>query len=115
MIGFELTPGQRGDIRVANSLLATLPKAEHVLGDTAYDGDGLRALLAERGSTAVIKPNPTRKNVPAFDKATYKLRNLIERAFAHLKDWRRVATRYDKLARNFASTVALAAIIIWWV
>ena len=114
MIGFALTPGQRGDIRVANSLLATLPKADFVLGDTAYDGDNLRAFLVERGSTAVIKPNPTRKNLPAFDTATYKLRNLIERAFAHLKDWRRVATRYDKLPRNFASTVALAAIIIWW-
>ncbi len=114
MIGFELTPGQRSDIGVANSLLATLPKAEHVLGETAYDGDGLRALLAERGSTAVIKPDPTRKNVPAFGTGTYKLRNLIERTFAHLKDWRRVSIRYDKLARNLGSTVAPAAIIFWW-
>jgi transposase len=85
-----------------------------VLGDTAYDGDSLRALLVERAAPRVIKPNPTRKNLPAFDTATDKLRNLIERAFAHLKDWRRVASRYDKLARNFASIVALAAIIIWW-
>jgi transposase len=114
LIGFNLTPGQRGDIRVADSLLATLPKAGYVLGDSAYDGNDLRSFLAERGTTAVIKPNPKRKNIPAFDKATYRLRNLIERAFAHLKDWRRVATRYDKLARNFAATVALAAIIIWW-
>ncbi|WP_428488744.1 transposase [Rhodopila sp.] len=58
LIEFELTPGQRSDIGVANSLLATLPKVEQVLGETAYDGDGLRALLAERGSTAVIKPDP---------------------------------------------------------
>jgi putative transposase len=74
----------------------------------------LRAFLVERGTTAVIKPNSTRKNVPPFDKLTDKLRNLIERAFSHLKDWRRVATRYDKLARNFAATVALATMIIWW-
>ena len=113
MIGFDLTPGQRGDIRVANTLLATLPKADYVLGDTAYDGDLLREFLAERGTQPVIKPNPTRKHIPAFDQAIYKQRNLIERAFAHLKDWRRLATRYDKLARNFAATVALAAIIIW--
>jgi transposase len=99
---------------VADTLLAALPKADYVLGDTAYDGDRLRAFLAERGTSAVIKPNPTRKNVPLFDKAIYRLRNLIERAFSHLKDWRRVATRYDKLARNFAATVALAAMIIWW-
>ena len=114
LIGFDLTPGQRGDIRVAGTLLATLPKAAQVLGDSAYDGDLLRAFLAELGTTAVIKPNPTRSNVPLFDKTAYKLRNLIDRAFSHLKDWRRVATRYDKLARNFAATVALAAIIIWW-
>jgi transposase len=114
LIGFNLTPGQRGDIRVADTLLKTLPKADYLLGDTAYDGDKLRVFLAERGTTAVIKPNPTRKQVPAFDTAIYKLRNLIERAFSHLKDWRRVATRYDKLARNYAATVALSAIIIWW-
>ena len=62
----------------------------------------------------MIKPNPTRTNVPDFDAVLYKQRNLIERAFSHLKDWRRVATRYDKLARNFRATVALAAIVIWW-
>jgi transposase len=52
--------------------------------------------LAERATTALIKPNSARKHVPAFDKATYRLRTLIERASSHLKDWRRVATRYDK-------------------
>jgi transposase len=114
LIGFDLTPGHRGDIRAADTLLVRLPKADYVLGDTAYDGDLLRAFLAERGTTAVIKPNRTRKPVRAFDRTSYKLRNWVERAFSHLKDWRRVATRYDKLARNFAATVALAAIIIWW-
>jgi putative transposase len=103
-----------GDIRPAQDLLRPLPASEHLLADTAYDSDAFRAFLAEQDTTAVIKPNPTRKNMPAFDERRYKDRNLIERAFPHLKDWRRVATRYDKLARNFAAAVALAAIIIWW-
>jgi putative transposase len=75
-----------------------------------YDSNNFRAFLAGRGSTPVIKPNPTRKNPPPFDQLSYKGRNVIERAFCHLKDWRRVATRYDKLARNFQATVALAVI-----
>ena len=92
-----------------------MPKVAHVLGDTAYDSDHLRSFLAKRASTAVIKPSSIRTNVPDFDAVIYKLCNLIERAFSHLKDWRRIATRYDKLSRNFHATVALAAIMIWWV
>jgi hypothetical protein len=67
-----------------------------------------------RGAPA-IKLNPTRKNVPPFDKAFYKGRNVIERAFSHLKDWRWVATRYDKLARNFRATATLALLFRWWI
>ncbi len=91
-----------------------MPTADYLLADTAYDSDAFREFLVGRGSTPVIKPNPTRKNLPSFDQLRYKGRNVIERAFSHLKDWRRVATRYDKLARNFQATVALAAILIWW-
>ena len=115
LIAFDLTPGQRGDIRPAAALLATLPEPDYVLADTAYDGDTLRRAIATRGAIAVIKPNPTRKTVPVFDQAIYKSRNLIERAFSHLKDWRPVATRYDKLARNFRATGALAIMLIWWI
>ena len=86
LIAFAITPGQRGDIRPAAALLATLPKPDYVLADTAYDADKLRQSLAERGAIAVLKPNPTRINVPAFDKAVYRLRNRIERALPHLKD-----------------------------
>ena len=114
LIAFDLSPGQVHDSRPAATLLEPLPAAAYVLGDTAYDSDGFRLFLSNRGSTPVIKPNPTRKNVPPFDEARYKSRNLIERAFSHLKDWRRVATRYDKLARNFHATVTLATILIWW-
>lgn len=91
-----------------------MPAAKRLLADAAYDGDALRQFLTDRGSLPVIKPNPTRKTAVPFDTTTYKERNGIERAFSHLKDWRRVATRYDKLARNFQATVALAASIIWW-
>lgn len=62
----------------------------------------------------VIPNNPTRKRFHPFDPTAYKQRNLIERMFCRLKDFRRVATRYDKLAVNFAAAVALAAIVIWW-
>jgi transposase len=81
LIAFDITPGQRGDMPPAAALLATLPKPDHVLADTAYDGDRLRGSMEARGATAVIKPNPTCKNVPAFDTVVYRLRNLIERAW----------------------------------
>jgi transposase len=115
LIAFDLSAGQMGDVRSAEGLIDRLPTAALVLADTAYDSDKFRAFLAERGSTPVIKPNPTRKNIPPFDKAASKARNVIERAFSHLKDWRRVATRYDKLARNFRATVTLAMLFRWWI
>ena len=114
MIAFTITPGQRGDIRPAADLLAPLPAARTLLADAAYDSNAFRTFLESRETTPVIKQNPTRKNVHPFDKGAYKGRNIIERAFSRLKDWRRVATRYDKLARNFTSTVILAILTIWW-
>jgi transposase len=89
-----------GDVRSARSLIEKLPKVALVLADTADDSDKFRKFLITRSSIPVIKPNSTRKNIPPFDEVSYKGRNVIERAFSHLKDWRRVATRYDKLARN---------------
>ena len=81
--------------------------------DAAYDRDGLRRFLKERGTVPVIPNNPTRKRHHPFDGAAYRRRNLIERMFCRLKDWRRIATRYDKLAANFAAAFILAAITIW--
>ncbi len=66
----------------------------------------------ERGTLPVIASNPTRKRYQPFDAEASKQRNLVERAFCGLKDWRRIASRYGKVARNFAAAVALAAIII---
>jgi len=110
VIAFELTGGNRHDIRPAAGLIDRLPPAKSLLADAAYDSDAFRAFLTARGTTPVIKQNPTRKRLHPFDKAAYKGRNIIERAFSHLKDWRRVATRYDKLARNFCATVIIASI-----
>lgn len=115
LIAFDVTAGQTGDVRSAPSLIEKLPKAAQVLADTAYDSDQFRQFLIARGSTQVVKPNPTRKTIPPFDKLSYKGHNVIERAFSHLKDWRRVATRYDKLARNFRATVTLAILFRWWI
>ena len=109
-----MTKGQLGDIRAALALLGALPPARICAADTAYDANGLRQFLAERGTMPVIPNNPTRKRYHRFDRDAYRRRNLVERMFCRLKDWRRIATRYDKLARNFISAVALAATIIWW-
>ena len=91
-----------------------MPPACLCAADAAYDSGGLRLFLQERGTQPVIPNNPTRKNLQPFDPELYKLRNLIERMFCRLKDWRRIATRYDKLATNFGAAITLAAIVNWW-
>jgi len=102
-------------VRVAAALLAPLPPSSLCAADAAYDSDALRLFLIERGTQPVIPNNPTRKRLQPFDPEAYKRRNIIERTFCRLKDWRRVATRYDKLAANFASACCLAAILTWWI
>ena len=87
---------------------------ERLLADRAYDAASLRDWLAERGTEPVIPPNPTRKNPHAYDRDAYRGRNLIERMFCRLKDFRRIATRYDKRADIFLSAVCIAAAITWW-
>jgi transposase len=114
IITFELTEGNRHDIPPAQGLVGKVRAAETMLGDAAYDSDAFRTFLTDRGTTPEIKQNPTRKKLHPFDRTAYRGRNVIERAFCRLKDWRRVATRYDKLARNFAATVVIAAIIKDW-
>jgi transposase len=114
VLDFVLTPAQRGDAPVAPGLLDKLPPAGACLADTAYDSNALRDMLLARGTEPVIPNNPTRKRHHPFDRRRYRHRNIIERAIGRLKDWRRIHTRYDKLARNFASAVAIAAIIQGW-
>jgi transposase len=86
-----------------------------LLADRAYDAKSLRDVLVERRIKAVIPPNPTRKHPHRYDANAYKARNLIERMFCRLKDFRRIATRYDKRADIFLSAVLLAAALTWWI
>ena len=84
------------------------------MADKAYDTNSLRALLKANGIEPIIPSIRRRKPLIPYDMRAYRERNLIERMFCRLKDFRRVATRYDKLARNFLAGVILAAALIWW-
>ena len=112
---FTLSAGQRGDAPLAPVLIESLPAARLCIADTAYDSDAFRHLLIARGTLPVIPNNPTRKHRHPFDPVAHRLRNLIERAFCRLKDWRRIATRYDKLASNYAAAICIAIVTTWWI
>jgi transposase len=103
------------DVTVAPDLLGLAGSLERLSADKAYDTNAFRQLLAERGTEAVIPSIARRKPPIPHDALVYRQRNLIERMFGRLKDFRRIATRYDKLARNFLAAVAIAAIIVWWI
>ena len=113
-IGFELTAGQHGDAPVALALLAPWPSAKLCIADAAYDSNGIRSFLLARGILPVIPNNPTRNQHHPFDRSAWRKRNLIERVFCRLKDFRRIATRYDRRADVFLSAVYLAATVTWW-
>ena len=112
-LGFLLTPGQAHDLQGADALLPHM-KADVLLADKAFDADErlIEPLLAA-GKTVVIPPRSTRKNPRPFDKEMYKARHLIENFYCRLKQFRAIATRYDKTARNFLAAIHLAAAIIW--
>jgi transposase len=107
-----LTGGQRGDCPQAHGLIEGLP-ADVVMADAAYDADPLRQAIAEKGAIAVIPSNPSRARKYPLDKHLYAQRHLVECCFSKLKQFRRVATRYEKTARNYLSIVTLAATILW--
>ena len=111
--GFLLTPGQACDRDGADALLPGLA-APIVLADKGYDADE-RVLqpLAQAGKTAVIPPRTNRKVQREYDKDLYQARHLIENFFCKLKQFRAIATRYDKTARNFLAAVHLAAATVW--
>jgi len=113
-VAFTLTPGNEHDLDGARDLLAIVVAPSRLIADRAYDAKSLRDWLSQRGTDAVIPPNPTRKHPHAWDADAYKTRNLIGRMFCRLKDYRRVATRYDKLARNFLAGAFIAATVTWW-
>jgi len=109
-----LTPGNVSDMKAAPALLERAGPMRYLLGDKGYDADRLRRLAREAGATPVIPGRRNRKRTIRYDEQRYRGRHLIENAFCRLKDFRRVHTRYDKLATNFLSAVALATVVAFW-
>jgi transposase len=112
-LAFMLTPGQAHDLEGTDALLPQMA-ADTLLADKAFDADKrvIEPLLAA-GKTAVIPPKSNRKIQRHYDKEAYKARHLIENFFCKLKQFRAIATRYDKTARNFLAAIHLVAAIIW--
>ncbi|WP_372342202.1 IS5 family transposase [Geothrix sp. PMB-07] len=111
-VDFVLTPGQSHESKQLGSLLMGR-EAGAVLGDRAYDGKSCRDQIASIGAEAVVPPHPCRKDPAAFDKHFYKARHAVENLFAKLKQYRSLATRYDKTMRNYSAMVAIACVLTW--
>ena len=111
----HLTPGNASDVKVAPEVIAAVPgRLRRLAADRGYDADALRRDLRSAGTLPVIPGRRSRNRPIRHDQARYKDRWRIEAAFCRLKDFRRIATRYDKLAANFASALALATVIAFW-
>ncbi len=112
-IRLELTPGQAGDAPVAATLLEDLAPGTTLIADRAYDTNAIRDLAAERGAWANIPPRSIRNGSFAFSTWVYRQRNLVERFFNQVKQFRGLATRYDRNPANYLAALKLAAIRIW--
>ena len=105
---FVLLPGQRHDSVGVEPLLLGI-SLEALIGDKAFDSDWLRAELNERGALAVTPPNGSRAGTIAYDKEMYKWRHLVENVFQKIKEFRRIAMRYDKTDTSFRAAIHLVA------
>ena len=112
-IAFRLTGGQVADCSAGAALLADLSAARMLHGDKGYDSDPIRRQVEAAGVTPNI-PKTNRRWKPCFSSALYRNRNAIERMFCRLKDFHRVATRYDRLTTSFLAAVHIAAIVSYW-
>ena len=112
-LNFKITGGEVHDSQVASELIEMVDAGRYFIADKGYDSQAIRAKAGQHGMVAVI---PMRKNAKQpnmeFDSYLYKLRHLVENMFARLKHFRSIATRYEKLARNFSSMLYLACTII---
>lgn len=111
-VALSLTPGQVADITQAEPLLDRI-EAGALIADKGYDSNALVTALEERDITPVIPPRANRKEQRTTDFALYRERNLVERFFCTLKNYRAIATRYDKLASTFLAGVLLVCVLIW--
>lgn len=111
-----LTEGQTSDHIGAKILYPALPDgAKTLIGDKGYDSDEYRAALKAKGITPCIPPRSNRKSPETYCKTLYKQRHKVENMFGRLKDWRRVAMRYDRCAHTFFSAILIAATVIYWI
>lgn len=113
-IAFDVTAGQTNDCSQAASLIAKVPDAEVIFADKGYDTETIRAQVEQQGSKVVIprKRNSLKGNAD-LDKGLYRNRHLVENAFARLKHFRAVASRFDKLKKNYESVIAMACSFLW--
>jgi transposase len=111
-VRLALSPGQTHEMKLAHGLLAGIHDA-YVAGDMAYDARSLVDALGAQRCTVVIPSNPTRSERRKIDTHLYKERCLVEHLFQRLKRFRRVAMRFEKLARNFLAFVQLACVLVW--
>lgn len=102
------------DYKGAAQLLNVLPKAKELLADRGYDADWFRNALLKKGITPCIPPRKTRKIPIEYDKNLYKQRHKVENMFGRIKDWRRIAMRYDRCAHTFFSAICIAAVVIFY-
>ena len=109
-----LSAGNINDITMAEALITAAGPIRRLLADKGYDADHLRQRLADQGAEAVIPSTASRRAPIPYDTLAYKERNRVERMWCRLKDFRRVATRYDKLADNYLSGVFIAAVCAYW-
>nr|WP_086008692.1 IS5 family transposase [Nitrobacter sp. Nb-311A] len=113
-VAFLLTGGQIADCTAGAVLLEEMPRSAILHGDKGYDSDAIRQQVEQRGTMPNIPPKANRKWKNCFSPVLYRDRNAIERMFCRLKDFRRVATRYDRLAVNFMAAVCIAATVSYW-
>jgi transposase len=113
-VRLTLTAGQAHDKHAVPTLLLGVPAGADVVADRGYDNPTVLDDIEAAKATAHIPTTKRKRTQRRVDPALYRHRNLIERCFNRLKHFRRIATRYDKLARNFAPAIALVAVVIWW-
>jgi transposase len=113
-IAFLLTGGQIADCTAAERLLEKMPASSILHGDKGYDSDAIRRQVEDKGALPNIPPKANRRWKNCFSPFLYKNRNAIERMFCRLKDYRRIATRYDRLASTFLAAVCIAATVSYW-
>lgn len=111
---FFMTAGQVSDYTGAAALLGSPPAAEWLIADRGYDAGWFREALKDKGIKPCIPGRKSRGKAVRYDKRRYKRRNGIEIMFGRLKDWRRIATRYDRCPKVFLSAIALAATVLFW-